>query len=254
MFETSSTTYAFHDSKTNNSRRVRDEDPTDGNGSLTYSAASSVNSGTGESTDSSFADVLRGLDVQESKEIAAYLEQRLSRREDRSVAESFAYSANVDSLAYSTEADTHGRSIATDGETKLHGTDYLGSITGHSQFSEAKYADDTTERQDSDVPISSPDGDDDILFAPAEHFDSVKRRKKEKRAARKAQNATLTPPSTNSSLRPVPVSAESRQGTPPTSRPPKREEIHKATEEEHVWYAKWWMLCFPDMNQMTPKR
>jgi hypothetical protein len=137
-FETTRT-YAF-DSKPARRRVAVEDDPTeDGNGSLTYSAASSIHS-VGESTDSSLADALRGLDVHDSKEIALYLESR--RRDEKSVAgeslaystvagESVAYSTGAgESLAYSTDAESQMRSLATDAESRLHGTDYLNSIAG----------------------------------------------------------------------------------------------------------------------------
>ena len=54
-------------------RRSYSEDTdTDGAGSLTYSATSSVQSGgsaAGESTDSSFADIMRVLDLQDSEQL-----------------------------------------------------------------------------------------------------------------------------------------------------------------------------------------
>jgi hypothetical protein len=85
-------------------------------GSLTYSATSSVNSGCADSTDSSFADIMKVLDAQDGKDLASYL-RGSSRRDEKSVAES---------LAYSTDADTHLRSLATDGgESHLRGTDLL---------------------------------------------------------------------------------------------------------------------------------
>jgi hypothetical protein len=99
-----------------------DADPTDGSGSLTYSAASSINSAAGESTDSSFADIMKVLDVQDSKELTSFLQkERSHRRDERSVAES---------LAYSTDAESQMRSLATDGESLLHGTDIISTITG----------------------------------------------------------------------------------------------------------------------------
>lgn len=116
----------------------------DGNGSLTYSsAASSANSATGESTDSSFADIMKVLDGQESsKDIALYLQQKemvgRARHDEKSVADSLAYSTDADtlmgrSLAYSTDADTLlGRSLLTEGESHyLHGTDLLSTVTGY---------------------------------------------------------------------------------------------------------------------------
>lgn len=53
-----------------------DADPSDGSASLTYSAGSSIaSSAAGESTDSSFADIMRVLDVQDSQELAAYMKR-----------------------------------------------------------------------------------------------------------------------------------------------------------------------------------
>jgi len=110
-------------------------DPLDGTGSLTYSAASSINSATGESTDSSFGDIMRVLDVQDSKELASYLktqkagmmrsggDNRSTTKDERSI--------TADSLAYS-DAESYLRSLAaTDGgESLLHGADLISTITG----------------------------------------------------------------------------------------------------------------------------
>lgn len=73
-------------------------------------------------------------------------------------------------------------------------------------------------------------------------------------------NSSSSSNGTNS--RPYPHDAiriESRQGTPPTSRPPKRSSgwnhMDMTSEDEDVWYAKWWMFCFPDaVKNMTEKR
>ena len=123
-FETTPTTYAKDDRRRHRRRTSSDGgediDPTDGSGSLTYSAASSINSA-GESTDSSFAEMLRGLDVENTKELAAYLQKERTRKDERSVAES---------LAYSTDAESNVRSMATDAESGLHGTESLSTITG----------------------------------------------------------------------------------------------------------------------------
>lgn len=98
-----------------------DGDPLDGSGSLTYSAASSINSATGESTDSSFADILRVLDVQEGKEYTQKEKARMIR-DERSVA--------AESLAYSMDTESHLPSLATDAESALNGTRYLSTIPG----------------------------------------------------------------------------------------------------------------------------
>ena len=113
-----------------------------------------------------------------------------------------------------------------------------------------------------------------IMFSPAEHTDSMKRRK-ERKKQRQRERADLnsTPRAKNSSknlssagsaaTHPSSAStastkSESRQGTPPPRhRPPKAEAetTEMATEDEDVWYAKWWMFCFPDtVKSMAPKR
>jgi hypothetical protein len=150
-----------------NSSSNNDHDPTDGAGSLTYSAASSINSTAGESTDSSFADIMKVLDVQDSKELAAVLHKERARHsnshfgnkqkhpyhhhhhhhpDERSIAaqsiaaDSLAYSTEADSLAYSANAESFMRSLdmrslATDGEfSGLHGTGILATIAGYVFF------------------------------------------------------------------------------------------------------------------------
>lgn len=51
---------------------------------------------------------------------------------------------------------------------------------------------------------------------------------------------------------------ESRQGTPPSARPPKAstnpaarkgKEMNELPDDDaDVWYGKWWMFCFPDLK------
>ena len=142
MATTSATKYTFDaptyeppSGKKKHHRRIQskdsegeDGDPLDGSGSLTYSAASSINSAAGESTDSSFADIMRVLDVQDSKELAAVLQKeraRQSNKDERSIT-----AESQHSLAYSTDAESHLRSLATDAESALNGTRYLSTIPG----------------------------------------------------------------------------------------------------------------------------
>lgn len=103
---------------------------------------------------------------------------------------------------------------------------------------------------------------DDLIFEAAEHTDSLKRRKERKKRERqdktpRAKNTTKSTTSGSPKSRSPrsPVAVESRQGTPPTARPPKAKEVFENAEDEDVWYAKWWMFCFPDaVRSMTPKR
>lgn len=141
--------YEFKDasySRKNNRRSHHhsNDDMDDGNGSLSYSsAASSINSSAAESTDSSFADIMKVLDGQENtRDVVQYLQQHQAARssfvshgsgkhDTASVADSLAYSANAESLAYSTDAESNVRSLATDGESALHGTDLISTVTGY---------------------------------------------------------------------------------------------------------------------------
>ena len=114
-----------------------------------------------------------------------------------------------------------------------------------------------------DESISAPDLG--IVFAEAEHTDSVAklREDKKKRRRDKKQADNQTPRVKNSkkpSSSPIEESSpRSPQGMSPSppmnARPPKRGENLEMHEEEDVWYAKWWMFCFPDtVKTMTPKR
>jgi hypothetical protein len=107
-------------------RRSYSEDTdTDGAGSLTYSATSSVHSGgsaAGESTDSSFADIMRVLDLQDSEQLKEIIKKEGVSSIDELQKKRGYHSANVSvasSLAYS-----------TDGESHLEGTKLLQTIAG----------------------------------------------------------------------------------------------------------------------------
>jgi hypothetical protein len=124
-------TYEFKEPsrRTSSSRHSHSHDD-DGNGSLTYSSAeNSVNSAAGESTDSSFADIMKVLDGPDStRDIAHYLEQKQgrarARQDERSVQESLAYSTD--------DQESHMmRSLVSAGDsTALHGADLISTITG----------------------------------------------------------------------------------------------------------------------------
>ena len=145
-----------------------------------------------------------------------------------------------------------------------------------------------------------------MMFAPAEHTDSVKKRKEMKRrekllkkaertegsmsprsravAGDKSPSSNRESPNPNSSTtrrssttspragnNPSPRSGniqpvapkESRQDTPPSKRRPPTHSPGRGTtahtevpvDDDDVWYAKWWMFCFPDMmKNLAPKR
>lgn len=105
-----------------NSNHSEDADPSDGSASLTYSAGSSIaSSAAGESTDSSFADIMRVLDEQETKELAAYMKR------EGVTDPAQAYARKTKSTAVSV---TSSLNYSTDGESALEGAHLLQTITG----------------------------------------------------------------------------------------------------------------------------
>lgn len=127
-YQFASTAYTSSGKKGSSSRHRRsysEDTDTDGAGSLTYSATSSVQSGgsaAGESTDSSFADIMRVLDLQDSQQL-----KEIIKKEGVS---------SVDELqrkrGYQSGAASVASSLAysTDGESHLEGTRLLQTIAG----------------------------------------------------------------------------------------------------------------------------
>ena len=117
--------------KGGNSNRHRrttseDTDHTDGAASLTYSATSSVQSGgsaAGESTDSSFADIMRVLDLQDSDQLKEFIKKEgCTSMDELQKKRGWAPGGGMSvasSLAYSTDAESH-----------LEGTKLLQTIAG----------------------------------------------------------------------------------------------------------------------------
>ena len=114
----------------NNNRHRRttseDTDHTDGAASLTYSATSSVQSGgsaAGESTDSSFADIMRVLDLQDSDQLKEFIKKEgCTSMDELQKKRGWAPGGGMSvasSLAYSTDAESH-----------LEGTKLLQTIAG----------------------------------------------------------------------------------------------------------------------------
>jgi len=256
-----------------------DTDNTDGAGSLTYSATSSVQSGgsaAGESTDSSFADIMRVLDLQDSQQLKDFIKKEgvtsvdeLSRKKGWS-------SGGVSvasSLAYS-----------TDGESHLEGTKLLQTITG--QPSDGYGYDGGGGMEDEDL---------DLLFAPAAPAvvkktkgnkvvlgkdKTVKRNSSNssRKGREKTSNEASTPRSSSNSSYRTPEQTDRRRYSPspsssskstPTKAPPSesggtpplptRKHFTKdgfvLEEEDDVWYKEWWMSCFPDaFKNLMPKR
>lgn len=236
------------------------------NASLTYSAASSVNSA-GESTDSSFADIMRVLDVQDSQELKEFI-----RKEGVSSVGEFKSRRGLthqlsasSSLAYSTDCESH-----------LEGTKLLQTIAG--QPSDG-YGYDGASYSQKDEPI---EGDSGLLFAPAEPGRlKTKKKKRDKRQSvsssdagsptaeikksNDVQQGNSTPPSKGSYQSYPDASPSPSVDTPTKSPPPERStpprhpkqkfHVEDAAEDDEIWYAKWWMFCFADATKnMMPKR
>lgn len=257
----------------NRHRRTQSEDTdnTDGAGSLTYSATSSVQSGgsaAGESTDSSFADIMRVLDLQDSQQLKDYIKKEGYASVGDYKKKGMSGSQSVaSSLAYS-----------TDGESHLEGTKLLETIAG--QPSDSYGFDGGSTMEDEKL---------DLLFAPAKPA-VVKKTKgnkvvlgKDKTATRSSSNsrksskdASTPKSSSNNSYRTPeqqnrrrysPSPSSSSKSTPTKSPPadtgtpplPTRKQFMKdgvvMVEEDDVWYKEWWMSCFPDaFKNLMPKR
>lgn len=103
-----------------------DDDPSDGSASLTYSAGSSIasrDSAAGESTDSSFADIMRVLDMQDSQELAAFMKREGVTDPSKLLAVGSHGKKSTVSVASSLN-------YSTDGESALEGAHLLQTITG----------------------------------------------------------------------------------------------------------------------------
>lgn len=256
-----------------------DTDNTDGAGSLTYSATSSVQSGgsaAGESTDSSFADIMRVLDMQDSQQLKDFIKKEGCTSVDE-LQKKKGWSGGMSvasSLAYS-----------SDGESHLQGTKLLQTIAGQPSDS---YGFDGGSATMEDDKL-------DLLFAPATPA-IVKKTKgnkvilgKDKMAKRnssshsrksgsKIMNELSTPRSSSNSSYRTPEQQQRRRYSPspsssskstPTKSPPSdmsgtpplptRKHFTKdgyvLEEEDDVWYKEWWMSCFPDaFKNLMPKR
>jgi hypothetical protein len=213
-----------------NSNHSEDADAEDGSASLTYSAGSSIaSSAAGESTDSSFADIMKVLDVQDSNELAAFMKREgvtdPSQFQRKSKASTM--SVGTESLAYSTDGSA------------LEGVQLLQTITG--------------QPSDSYGPDGGGFGDlgNDILFAAAD--EPVKRK-----GSRKDRSSRSSPKGSRNSKRTKSGSSGSKERTSePSTPPPPVPRLRSNTEEDEdeVWYAKWWMCGFADsFRDLVPKR
>ena len=122
-----------------------------------------------------------------------------------------------------------------------HATQRIPSRQPSDQYSDVGRPHLPKDREDSEHGTTGADMDsDELIFAPAEHTDSLKRRKERKK--RERQDRTPRTKNKTKSTTKSPVVVESRQGTPPTARPPKSKETFESAEGDDVWYGKWWMF------------
>lgn len=212
-----------------------DFDASDGNASLTYSATSSVQSGgsaTAESTDSSFADIMRVLDLQDTQEL-----KDLIRKE------------GVTSIGeLRSKRMTSGQSVASslvyslDGESHLDGSQ-LQTIAGQPT---ASFGYDSSSKNEESLP-----GEMGLLFAPADSG-NLKKKKRNRSTPTKTASRVLSTTRTESPSPSVDTPTKAPPSTPP--HPRKMYTVENAEEDDEVWYAKWWMFCFSGAGDLMPKR
>lgn len=215
----------------------------DDNGSLTYSAGSSINSGNssaaGESTDSSFSDIMRVLALQDGPELEALMKKE--GVDPRAIAKVRAKAAGDTSV-------TSSLNYSTDGESALNGEDVLQTITGQPSDS---YGPDGGGigliREHQGDAIS-----DDIVFAPADPVDPKHRKGSKVRTSPRDKGLRKKDRRPSTKDRRPSIKAVDA-GTPPPA--PRRGNLESRSEEDSLWYAKWWMCGFTDaLRELVPKR
>jgi hypothetical protein len=98
------------------------------------------------------------------------------------------------------------------------------------------------------------------MFAPAEPANVKKKKRRDANGTPKAKNSSKRYESSPSPSRDTPTksppSSESKPGTPPPHPPNHHNKGYSMEEDdEDIWYAKWWMSCFPDsFKNLMPKR
>lgn len=104
-------------------------------------------------------------------------------------------------------------------------------------------------------------GDSGLMFAPAEPGMIKKKKKKTTNRVESSANTTpkAKPSQSHREASPSPSvdtptkEPPSEKSTPPPH--PRKYHVENAEEDDEVWYAKWWMLCFPDAaRNLMPKR
>lgn len=242
-----------------------DNDPTDGTGSLTYSASSSVNgSSAGESTDSSFADIMKVLDLDDSSELAAIMAKEginpehqllLQHRTNSRRAQGHHRhgSASVtDSLNYSEDGES---SISVGGAvmppqtisgqpSDSHGPDGGGLGANEAITFQAATMPDAkgarTSKNGSKGKTPKARGGGSRADVPSSQRD--KNGKSNKSSSSKSRSISADDRSSTGSAASTPTSPPPRAGRSKSSRNAKGE----GSEGDKVWYAQWWMCGFLD--------
>lgn len=234
-----------------------DVDPTDGSGSLTYSASSSVNgSSAGESTDSSFADIMRVLDLDDSSELAAIMAKEGVSNADAMLMQQRTTSRR-NRTGQTGASVTSSLNYSEDGESSISGEGGMPTQTTSGQPS------------DSGGPDGGGMGGNIMFQAPSMPEDGGGRSSRggSKSRTPKAGNASslqrgggkprknVMPPSKTERQSSLDDRSSSGSAATPTSPPPRampskksRSKGEKITDpdSEKVWYAQWWMCGFTD--------
>uniref|UniRef100_A0A6S9EG75 Uncharacterized protein n=1 Tax=Ditylum brightwellii TaxID=49249 RepID=A0A6S9EG75_9STRA len=212
-------------------------------GSLTYSASSSVagSSGAGESTDSSFADIMKVLDDSE-------LALLMSKEGNEDVRQLFAGHGG-DGHA----RRVRGSSISVEGSLQY-------SEDGESAYEPATAM--TGQPSDSSLHDGGGLGGN-VMFEAASPADD-RRRERQKRQGRSSKK-TKDDPSKGRSIdsrgvsRSSPVTtSDGSTSTPPTSPPPRsrKSRSHGSScggyAKKDIWYNQWWMCGFADALSKEP--
>jgi len=238
----------------------------DDNGSLTYSDGTSINSGcsstAGESTDSSFADIMKVLALQDGPELEALMKREgidaraLAKAKQKALGDTMSVTS---SLNYS-----------TDGESALNGEHCIQTITGQPSDS---YGPDG-----GGIGLKSSA----IVFAPADPVDRKRRRYKKSSSSRSTLSSSSRSPqmekkaftshqkkyyndveindsressdntSSEENSSPQRSSSEGKSSSQRSSgsssqrssRGRRKTEVVK--EDDSLWYPNWWMCGFTD--------
>jgi len=192
--------------------QIEKEDPSDGNGSLSYSASSSVQSSAGESTDSSFAEILHVLDLGEETE----LWNRVTRVDDDN---QHPFHSDIRSSAFSNDDayynhDPIGPPISSFRPVRPRPQSYSG------QTSDSK-------------------GPDKPIFAPADDSPTLSTKSTKKKHNVSAHH--LKPELYHQYSKKIDL----RSSPAPRPRNSKIEDGN-ASSNRQLWYSQWWMCGFTD--------